>query len=109
MGTRPEADDVTPVRPYGERPVDPESGRRVGIDEDGARVGSIFHYHLPDGHEIVVYPLLFGEALLCTGRIDRDQYERGYHYRSVQEATDAALAWIDTTQPPPGEYIRKHE
>jgi hypothetical protein len=98
--------DDSPVKPKSERPSGwPDTARTIGIDEDERRAGSIFHYHLPNGREIVVYPLLYGEARLCTGRIDRDHFERGYDYRTTQEALDAALAWIDTTTEPPGDII----
>lgn len=78
------------------------------ITEDESRVGSLFHYHLPDGREIVVYPLLFGEARLCTGRIDSDSWQRGFDYPSARDAIDAAYAWTRPEEDPPGNFIRKH-
>lgn len=83
--------------------------RKPGIGDDAERNGSIFHYHLPEGREIVVYPLLFGEAVLCTGRIDRDSWEHGYYFRTRQAAVDAAMAWTDTTEAPPGDWYKKRD
>jgi len=73
------------------------------------RPGSLWHYHLPEGREIVVYPLLYGEARLCTGRIDRDGWERAFDYKTTEEAIRAAEAWVDIDQPPPGEHIRRYD
>lgn len=79
------------------------------ITEDEERVGSLWHYHLPGGEEIVIYPLLYGEARLCTGRIDRDHWDRAYDYKTPEEAIAAAEAWVDTEQEPPGQHIRSYD
>lgn len=103
--------DDAPIKPKSERPSGwPDTARTIGIDEDERRAGSILHYHLPNGREIVVYPLLYGAGRLCTGRIDRDTFERSFDYETLQEAVDAALHWWNPDeQEPPGHIVRRHE
>lgn len=71
------------------------------------REGTLLHYHLPNGREICIYPLLFDEFRLCTGRIDSDSWEKAYDYGTYEDAELAAMRWTDTEQPPPGPWIRE--
>lgn len=94
-------------------PLDPGAVNRLltpgayAITEDEARPGTVWHHHLPEGREIGVYPLLFGEGRVFTGFIEYDNWNRAYDYRTVEEAVEAAKGWINTSKPPPGEFIRK--
>lgn len=73
---------------------------------DGSRrAGSAYHRFLNHLYEITVYPLLFGQYLLCTGRRDRDYWETGYYYMDFSSAMSAADDWDGKTDPGHG-YIR---
>lgn len=86
------------------------------------RNGAVWHHELPDNQEIVVYPLLFGRATLCCGRMRipvregrphpdgltlYEQWEKGYEYNTVEEAIEGGKGWINTDQPPPGNWTRE--
>lgn len=61
---------------------------------DGTRRrGSDYWRPLNHLQEVVVYPLLFGQYLLCTGRRDRDYWEDGYYYPDFSGAMSAADDW----------------
>lgn len=57
------------------------------------RVGSAYWRTLNHLYEITVYPLFFGQYLLCTGRRDRDYWEDGYYYPDFSSAMSAADDW----------------
>lgn len=64
-----------------------------GTIGSGPRLGSEYWRELNHLQEITVYPLLFGQYLLCTGRRDRDYWETGYFYPDFSSAMSAADDW----------------
>lgn len=82
------------------------------------RSGAVWHHELPDNKELVVYPLLYGQAKLCYGTMRKrrvpaggrpltDEFEKGYTYGTVEQAIDAALGWFNHNEPPPGDWIKE--
>lgn len=57
------------------------------------RAGSAYWRALNHLQEVVVYPLFFGQYLLCTGRRDKDYWEEGYYYPDFSSAMSAGDDW----------------
>lgn len=72
------------------------------------RKGSLYWYPMNLVQEVVVYPLLFGQARLVRGRRDRDSWEVGYDYPDVPTAMKAAGQWDGKGDPGFG-WVKKHE
>lgn len=70
------------------------------------RAGSLYWYPLSLLREITVYPLLFGQARLVTGRRDDDRWDLGYDYPDVASAMKAAGEWDGESDPGHG-WVRK--
>lgn len=67
---------------------------------DGSRrLGSAYHRFLNHLYEVTVYPLMFGQYLLATGRRDRDYWETGYYYPDFSSAMSAADDWDGKADP----------
>lgn len=67
---------------------------------DGSRRnGAAYHRFLNLLYEITVYPLLFGQFILTTGRRDRDYWETGYYYPDFSSAMSAADDWDGKSDP----------
>lgn len=71
----------------------------VTIGEGNPRLGSSYWRELNHLYEVTVYPLLFGQFLLCTGRRDRDYWETGYYYPDFSSAMSAADDWDGKEDP----------
>ncbi|NAE18009.1 hypothetical protein [Enterococcus hirae] len=55
---------------------------------------------LPDGRELVVWPLLWGQACLNIGAGPGSLfYDDEWHYPSLSEAIGAAIDWDGTGEP----------
>ncbi len=72
------------------------------------RNGSLYWYPLNMLQEIVVYPLLFGQARLVRGRRDKDSWEVGYDYPDIPTAMKAAGQWDGQGDPGFG-WLQRHE
>ncbi len=72
------------------------------------RSESLYWYPLNMLQEIVVYPLLFGQARLVRGRRDKDSWEVGYDYPDVPSAMKAAGQWNGKDDPGYG-WVQKHD
>lgn len=74
------------------------------------RDGSIYWYPMDMLHEIVVYPLAFGQARLVRGRRDNDEgvWEVGFDYPDRASALRAAGQWDGKGDPGYG-YVRSYE
>lgn len=53
----------------------------------------LYRRELGDEYEVVVYPMTFGKARLCIGRVGDAGYERGYCYENPAIAVSAAVLW----------------
>jgi hypothetical protein len=73
---------------------------------DRPRNGSVYWRPLGPLLEVTVYPLLYGQYLLCTGRRDKDSWQVGYHYPDLQSAWRAAEDWDGKADPGYG-WIRE--
>lgn len=82
--------------------------KEVTIGGDTPRKGSIYWRPLNLLREVTVFPLLFGAALLTTGRRDKDYWEVGYDYPDVQSAFRAAEDWDGEGDPGYG-WIKKRD
>lgn len=71
-----------------------------------ARNGSLYWRPLGPLLEITVYPLLFGQVILVTGRRDKDAWQRGYYYPDLQSGWRAAEAWDGEGDPGFG-FVKK--
>ena len=80
-----------------------------GIGDDEERPGTVWHYHMPGGLEMGVYPLLYGEGRLYVGRKSHDAWDRAFDYQTIDEAVEAAKGWFDIWGDPPGDWIRQHD
>jgi hypothetical protein len=69
------------------------------IGAEGPRLASVYWRELNVLYEVTVYPLLFGQYLLCTGRRDRDYWETGYYYPDFSSAMSAADDWDGKADP----------
>lgn len=72
------------------------------------RKGSLYWYPLNAIEELVLYPELFGQALLVRGRRDTDNWIVGYRYADTTNAWKAAEKWDGHSDPGHG-WIRKLE
>lgn len=73
---------------------------------DGStRRGSVYHRFLNYLYEVTVYPLMFGQYILTTGRRDRDYWEEGYYYPDFSSAMSAADDWDGKADPGHG-YVK---
>lgn len=89
-------------KPKNGKPFEKETTH--GADEP--RNGSLYWRPLNALREVTLYPLLFGQVLLCTGRRDRDYWETGYYYPDVQSGWRAAEDWDGVGDPGYG-HIKK--
>jgi hypothetical protein len=69
------------------------------------RNGSAYNRFLNHLYEVTVYPLMFGQYLLTTGRRDRDYWEDGYYYPDFSSAMSAGDDWDGKADPGHG-WIR---
>lgn len=68
-------------------------------DQTNPRPGSLYYRPLPDGYEIVVYPLTFGEARLCYSRQHDDDTLDTFYYHDRSRAIAAAREWTGKGDP----------
>lgn len=62
----------------------------------------------PDGLELVLYPMLFGNTRLCLGLPEAHSYDRGWCFHDRGAAVSALLTW-DGDDDPPGFFKRVGE
>lgn len=72
------------------------------------RKDSLYWYPLNMVEEIVVYPLLYGQARLVRGRRDTDSWQVGYDYPDRASALKAAGSWDGKSDPGFG-WVRKYD
>lgn len=67
------------------------------------REGAIGQRILPDGRELVLYPMLFGNSRLCIGEEGAPTFDNGYCYQRTDLAFAALNDW-DGSGDPHGYY-----
>jgi hypothetical protein len=74
-------------------------GGEVHRDAEPERVGALYWRPLPDGYEVVVYPMSFGKARLCYGQQGEDGYLDAFCYERPLRAIEAASVWTGEGDP----------
>jgi hypothetical protein len=82
--------------------------KETTVGGDTPRRESLYWRPLGPLREVTLYPLLFGQTRLTTGRRDKDYWEVGYDYPDYQSGWRAAEEWDGVGEPMTG-WIRKHD